>query len=278
VRLKSGRFAWLVSYPRSGNTWLRFMIASLMQGGRPVDINAPTIRAQVASRDEFDEIFCVDSTLLTDEEATRARPSIYRFISRCLDGPPILRKVHDRCWRNSAGERMFPPELSHGAVYIARDPRDVAISCAHFMDCGVDEMIRRMGDPGTTIANRPSLPQFPQPLGGWSDHVRSWLDDGGMPVHPVRYEDLLAEPAEQLAKVADFLGISHDAASEAVDSVRFEALREQEDKRGFRESTANQTRFFRQGKAGVWRSVLSAAQVKRLEKDHGEVMARLGYL
>jgi aryl sulfotransferase len=36
--------------------------------------------------------------------------------------------------------------------------------------------------------------------------------------------------------------------------------------------------FFREGRAGGWRSSLSAAQVARIETDHGRVMRRLGYL
>jgi|GEM_PF-2595536 len=108
---------------------------------------------------------------------------------------------------------MFPPGVSRGAVYIVRDPRDVAVSYAHFMGAGMDETIRRMGDTATALPNRFNLLQFPQPLGTWSEHVVSWLDDSGMPVHLVRYEDLLAEPATELAKVAVFLGVSPDAAS-----------------------------------------------------------------
>ncbi len=270
----------MVSYPRSGNTWLRFMIASLMQGGRRVDINAPNITVPIANRGEFDELFGIDSTILTDEEINRARPLLYSLLARRFQGPLIMRKVHDRCWRNGEGERMFPPELSLGAVYISRDPRDVAVSYAHFAGVGIDEMIGRMGDPGMTIPTRREhlLPQFPQPLGTWSEHVLTWLDDSDMPVCLVRYEDLLAEPAEQLARVAIFLGVSPGASREAAAAAEFEVFGAQEEDRGFREMAGRQTRFFRQGRAGAWRSVLSASQAERLQGDHADVMARLGYL
>jgi hypothetical protein len=132
-----------------------------------------------------------------------------------------------------------------------------------------------MGDAGNTIGFR--LIQFPQPLGSWSEHVVSWLDDSGMPIHRVRYEDLLAEPAAELAKVAVFLGMSPDGAPGAAAATQFENLRAQEEERGFRD-LIYETRFFRQGRVGGWRSALSAAQVERIERDHGEVMARLGYL
>lgn len=281
--MSEARIGWLASYPRSGNTWLRFLIASLTQGGRAIDINAvnaPGLGAPTASRNEFDELFGIDSTLLTDDEINRARPLLFDLIASRSKEPLILRKVHDRCRRNPDGQRMFPPEVSRGAVYIVRDPRDVAISYAHFAGVGIDEAIRRMGDPDMAVPSRREhrAPYFLQHFGTWSQHVRSWLDDAGMPVHRVRYEDLIADAATELARVAGFLGMPAGAAGEAAAAVRFEALRGQEDERGFRELMNRETRFFRQGRAGAWRSVLSAAQAGRLEEDHGEVMTRLGYL
>jgi aryl sulfotransferase len=232
------------------------------------------------SRHEFDDLSGIDSSILTDEEIDQARPLLYRSLIRRFKGPLILRKVHDRCWRNSDGRPMFPPELSRGAVYIARDPRDVAVSYADFASVSIDEMIRRMADPTRTIPSRDAwrLPQFSQPLGTWSGHVLSWLNDAGMPLHLVRYEDLLADPAKELANVAVFLGLPCTAAREAAISVRFEALRAQEERQGFRELINTKTRFFRTGQAEGWRAVLSTDQAERIQEAHGGVMARLGYL
>ena len=36
--------------------------------------------------------------------------------------------------------------------------------------------------------------------------------------------------------------------------------------------------FFREGRAGQWKEVLTQAQVDRIVRDHGEQMARFGYL
>ena len=273
------RFAWLASYPRSGNTWLRFLIKSLMQGGREIDINAPGSSTASANRNEFEELFGIESSLLTDDEINLSRPRLYRHIAARSNHTVILRKVHDRCWRNSGGDRMFPAELSRGVVYIVTDPRDVAVSYAHFAGVGIDEMIRRMGDPAMAVPTRRQHQSqfFAQPFGTWSEHVLSWLDDSGMPLLSVRYEDLIADTAGELTRVAAFLGLPSGAASEAAAAVRFEGLRAQENQHGFRELLNPDTHFFRQGRAGAWRSALSAAQAERLENDHGDVMTRLGY-
>jgi aryl sulfotransferase len=276
--LNDTRFAWLVSWPRSGNTWLRFLIASLLRDGEPVDINEPGIVTPVANRDEFDKVAGIDSTILTTGEIDRARPALCALLASRFDGPLILRKVHDKCWKNADGARMFPPELSRGAVYIVRDPRDVAVSYSHFAHIGFDEAIRRLGDPAMTISGRfPDMPKFPQPLGSWSDHVLSWIDDSGMDVLLVRYEDLLAAPVKQLARVAEFLEISPENAPKAVAAAHFDKLRAQEDEKGFRESSGAKAPFFRMGQSGAWRRELSSAQAERIRSDHRTVMERLGY-
>lgn len=58
----------------------------------------------------------------------------------------------------------------------------------------------------------------------------------------------------------------------------FKTLKKLEEKHGFKERSANAQRFFRAGKAGSWRDVLSAEQIERLVSDHREQMERFGYL
>ena len=58
----------------------------------------------------------------------------------------------------------------------------------------------------------------------------------------------------------------------------FKELRKQEDSEGFPERSAAQERFFRSGKAGGWRDVLSDNQVHRIVAVHRAQMARFGYI
>lgn len=244
-----------------------------------MDISGFELRTPIASRREFDEYMGVDSGLLLNEEIEAARPDLHRAFARDFDGPLILRKVHDRCWVTRRGERVFPPELSRGAVYLARDPRDVAVSCADFFGLDIDETIRRMNDQDAALANSQShgSTQLPQPLGSWSQHVASWLDDSKMPVHLVRYEDLLEDTPDELRKVAVFLGLPAEAVADATQMVTFHSLQAQEEQKGFAEQLQAGKRFFRQGRAGRWRETLSAAQADRLWRDHEAAMMRLRY-
>jgi hypothetical protein len=59
----------------------------------------------------------------------------------------------------------------------------------------------------------------------------------------------------------------------------FGVLRAQEQAQGFIEQPARSSGpFFRAGAVGQWRTVLTRAQVARIERHHGEVMRRFGYL
>jgi aryl sulfotransferase len=272
-------FGWLVSYPKSGNTWMRMMLQSLRKGGAAVDINEP-IDSHTLHREEFEEHFGVESSDLTEAEIDAVRPELHRAIARSAKVPLILRKVHDHCWLTTSGERVFPPEVSRGAVYIARDPRDVAVSFAAFYGMDLKSAVGYLGDSHRRPAKSSSrlIPQLSQPVGNWSEHVVSWLDDAAMPVLLIRYEDMLADSALELAKVARFLGLPEEACAQAAASSSFSTLREQEDEQGFRERIPAATRFFRQGRSGEGKEKLAVHLRERIEAEHGAVMNRLGYL
>ena len=121
--------------------------------------------------------------------------------------------------------------------------------------------------------------QLQQEIGTWADHVRSWLDESGLPVHLVRYEDLKRAPAVYFGQVLRFCGLPMDSerVNRAVSFSNFSELREQEKSNDFCERLT-QTPFFRKGQAGSWREELPPHLVQRLIDVHGETMHRFGYL
>lgn len=202
---QGGQFGWLVSYPKSGNTWMRMMLQSLRNGGAPVDINE-LIDSHILNREEFEHHFAVESSDLTAAEIDALRPELHRAIARTSKDPLILRKVHDRCWRTASGECVFPPEVSRGAVYIVRDPRDVAVSFAHFFALDLEAAVDSMEDSNKSFTSSSSrlILHLPQPVGSWSEHVASWLDDAAMPLLLIRYEDMLADSALESKRLPGF--------------------------------------------------------------------------
>jgi hypothetical protein len=66
--------------------------------------------------------------------------------------------------------------------------------------------------------------------------------------------------------------------TKAIDWSSFDNLKSQEQEDGFKEKPEHAERFFREGRAGQWKEILTPAQVDRIVKDRGEQMARFGYL
>lgn len=277
-----GGIFWLASYPKSGNTWFRSVLRTCMAGAEEAaDINALQTGQIASSRAWVDDVAGFDTADLTQEEIEALRPHVYRWTA-AETAATGYHKIHDAYRMTREGRPITDDAATRGAVYILRNPLDVAPSLAAHSGTDIDTAIARMGDPGHALARATrALPgQLLQRIGSWSDHVTSWVDAPGLVPHLLRYEDMLARPDESFGAALAFLGQARDAdnVARAVRLCRFETLARQEAERGFRERPAQAERFFRQGRAGGWREVLSPGQVARILADHGPAMARFGYL
>lgn len=273
---------WLASYPKSGNTWMRMLLANYFnETDEPHDINKPGVTNGIASsRARFDEFLGISSADLTPAEVRMLQPEVYRQMALRLRNRAWL-KVHDAQARLAEGGFLFPPDVSAAVVYIIRHPLDVAVSLA-FHD-GHEDMARSVAmlcDPEAFFSGAKSM-QLHQRLGSWSQHVQSWVDQREIPVLVVRYEDMLADPGSALQRVLTFtrpdLPIDPARIDQAVEHASFEALQAAESAVPFRETPPKARRFFRSGKAGEWQKHLSTAQVKQMIDCHGAMMERFDY-
>lgn len=279
MAVRGGGYCWIASYPKSGNTWMRLALASLRAGGVQPDFSQPLAFAPFAAdRREVELAFDLESSDFTPAECRDMRARAATQMAREADAP-LYRRVHEAWERTPSGLPLFPPEATLASLYIVRDPRDVAISLAHHNDFSVDQAIASMADPGTTWAMRTGgiVTAFAQHLSTWSLHVEGWLSAAPAPL-VLRYEDMQADPAGSLARAARHLLMDAAAAPAAAAATQFDNLRQAEAEHGFRNGQVAGRRFFRRGVAGGWRQDLSREQAARIERDHGLVMARMGYL
>lgn len=287
------RIVWLASYPKSGNTWFRMLVANLSAKDVPADINDPADRVTMASaRGAFDDTLLIDSALLTHDEADCLRPRLYEELARGPENgedaeqqPVRFVKTHDAYTLTPKGEPLLAGRRgAEGAIVIVRDPRDVAPSLANHNRSSIDEAIAFMNNANAAFCsatNRQQI-QLRQKLPRWSGHAASWLDQTDVPVHLVRYEEMQADPAGTLARALAFAGYeaAGDDIARAVAFADFAQLRAQEQEKGFREAPPGlpqDSGFFRRGKAGGWRDELTPEQAARIEADHAPMMRRLGY-
>jgi len=237
---------FIVSYPRSGNTWTRFLVANLVYPGQPVT-------------------FADIERLIPDCEAQSSR-----YLKRVAR--PRIIKSHE----------YFDPRYKK-VIYIVRDPRDVALSYYDFA-----RMYRQIEDGhplasyvSDFVAGRLSSADW----GTWGENVATWVSarNGRPGFLLLRYEDMLSNPAPELAKVASFLGIdpAPERLAAAIERSSADRMRKWEAKQGERwVSTRNKRSdipFVRTAASGLWRSKLPPSSIAEIESAWGALMKSLGY-
>ena len=285
---------WLASYPKSGSTWLRAVLTNYLQDGdEGASINALVGTWGLYRRGNFDELIGLDSADLRADEVAHHLPRFRELLADTLsrrrrdggDGvwlrSPHFAKTHEAFQGPSGGAR-FSPVGTVGAVYLLRNPLDVAVSYAHHLQWPIDRTLQRMANPAADEVSGVSGIRglLPNPLRTWSEHVASWLDQNILPTCVLRYEDLLADPHAGFGRIVRFAGVHWDAdrLARAIDHAAFSRLRAQEAEQGFDERQQTAPSFFRAGVAGAWRNTLTRSQVEACVGAHGPTMARLGYL
>lgn len=281
-----GEIVWLASYMKSGNTWLRLLLANLLSGrNEPVDINDIGLTPLSATRrDDIEDQTLVDSSLLARAELDALIPCITEAIAMQTDGFAFI-KMHDAYRRNARGEPVLGRNRVRAALYVLRDPRDVVISLSHHSGITLDDAIRQINrlDWKANAKARRYTPMIPQVPLDWSSNVESWVDQQDIPVLVIRYENMLMNTAKMLKAIADFLDldVTQERVEHAVRCADFKALQHQERKAGFRERIpvrGEAAPFFRSGRSGTWREALTAAQEQAIIDVHRRVMLRFGYL
>lgn len=239
---------FIVSYPKSGNTWTRFLLGNLIYQDEPV-----TFRN-------------VESRI----------PSIYIFSDRQLLRLPRIFKSHD----------CFDPRYRK-VIYIVRDPRDVTVSAYHYSikvkllpdTCPIEEFVPLFMS-GTFGSGLLADPRW----GSWYDNVASWLAmQHNRKFLLLRYEDMLDDAARELRKVADFLGLTAtpDRIARAVELSSADKMRAMEKSQSKDWQLTKETRqdkpFVRNARAGGWKTEMPPAAVAQLEAQWGGLMRTLGY-
>ncbi len=228
--------------------------------------------------DEFvwKSISPVDVAELTEQENYQLRGAALVWLNRGAAGLPLYMKTHCANITLDHEAAMIPVALTESVLYMVRDPRDVLVSLADHLALSIDETIEVMGDRQRVVNHKGVL----QVVGSWSLNVRSWTRVLRYSRFVLRYEDLLEDPDRWFREILGFYDIKIDEHrfADALLSTNFRNLQAHEARTGYRSKSKNQAKFFRRGKAGGWRDVLTDEQADRVASDHGDVMKEYGYV
>ncbi len=234
---------YLASYPRSGNTWLRAVVAEIMFGNSGANIAdldryVPDIYVPQAKNDIVPAEFHVVKTHEPYHHAQRKR----------------LRRV----------------------IYIFRDPRDVAASYYRYLS----GLGRYDGTLDDFLVDWLAGRIWPC---SWREHVVSWANDWPNPPRKkwlvVRYEDVLRDSADHVRTIGEFLGHTLDESrlNDVLSRTTSDEMRRKE-KAGMRSTErAKGFQFIGSAKSGGWRDSLSGRQESLISESLGAVMGQFGY-
>jgi hypothetical protein len=235
---------FIVSYPKSGNTWTRFLVASLIHNAEPM-------------------------TFLKADKVIPSIDSQSRSFFKSLPRPRVI-KSH------------FPFDPTYKRViYIVRDPKDVAVSQYHYQ---IKRKVLQDGHPidewiGRYVAGE-TCPygSWGENVGSW---LAARQNDPGFLL--LRYEDMIRQTEVELIKVAQFLGIdpTPERIQWAIGQSTADRMRKLEQKEAGQWESTKDTRkdkfFVRSAKAGEGKATLSAAAISQIESAWGPLMQWLGY-
>lgn len=274
---------WLSSYPKSGNTWFRMVLANALHPlQQALHINQINITRNASSRELLVEALGFNSYLLSEDELLSLRPIIYQWQGQKKMGVQYF-KIHDAYIYIDEKTPLIPQEGSLGALYFIRNPLDIAISFAHHCNISIDQSIDFMCEKDAKIyGNSEFIGLQPQQyLLSWSRHVESWTTiNRHIPVLCIRYEDMHLSSFATFKRALQFLhlDLSDQAILTAINHSRFENLHQQELQHGFREKLFVQKHFFRKGMIGDWEQTLNQSQINKIIAHHQAVMFAHGYI
>jgi hypothetical protein len=254
---------WVASFPKSGNTWTRAFLGNYFTPtGKKLSINElSSITTSDVGTYWYNKAAGRPFIGETLDDSLLLRPKVQRLIASSSPGNRFV-KTHSRIGRIDNID-LIMPEVTAAAIYIMRNPFDVAVSYARHANIPIDTMIDRMCDP---INCGVSKEKILEAVGRWDNHIQSWTKAPGLPHHVMRYEDMVANPKTAYRNMLNFLQvpIQNKILRKALEETSFKAMQKQEEKLGFKEKPAEAKKFFVSGKAGGWVDVLTQAQVARI--------------
>lgn len=247
--------SWIASFPKSGNTWLRFIAAHVLfdsgNDSAKVDAAVPDMHYSTGGLlHRYDGAYVVKTHFPYDK----------------------LPERFDFC----------------KSAYVVRHPLDVVASSAQYL-VPEDDPEQRLGLARQFIEYGNLRHWHNMGFGPWEGHVKSWLDaadDGDILV--MRYEDMLENPEGAITRFARHYGVelSDERTTQIAEDTSFEAMKALEEAdidsgTGLFSTESKYKRsgfsFLQRGQAGRYKDVLTDDLVETLTDRFRPMMEVLGY-
>jgi hypothetical protein len=201
-------------------------------------------------------VYGVDPARTPDAVIQELVPDVYarRFYRRF--STPMFFKSHE----------LPKPEYKR-VIYLLRDGRDAMVSYLHFT--------RALSDKNIDFAD------FVRSTSSWCEHVETWLTNPYQAqIITIRYEDLLADPARELARVCEFAGIESEAVvlKSVAERATFTNMRNKEVTQGWDAKLwPKDKHFVRRGIAGSYKDEMPPEVLELFMQGAQATLSKCGY-
>ena len=229
--------AFLISYPKSGRTWLRYLLSCYFAHAGTVDFE-PDLRTTFRVLPNF------------DRDRERGLPA---FVGK-RPGLPLIAVSHRSFNARFFGKRPL--------IFLVRDPRDVCVS-AYFHE--TRHKHRFDGDITAFIEDKErGIPAIIDYHNGWATQVARG------PSLVISYEEMSRDTTATVTRILEFLGlpVHEEALKSAIEKAKFDQMKKDEKKTGIPghdyDRTDDDSLRVRKGKVGGYEEYLSAADADRV--------------
>ena len=197
---------WLASYPKSGNTWVRSFISSLLYSNDGTnDFSKLENIKQFPVRSQFQNF--IDD--LQDIKQVYQNWSIVQNYLNLDNKIKFIKTHHVNCKIDNF--KFTDDTNSIGVIYIVRDPRNVACSVKNHFSLEnfeeVKEFIFREHNWLGIITNKKLKPldnKIPTLISSWKTNYLSWKNKTKNYLL-IKYEDLIKDPHTEFSKISKYL-------------------------------------------------------------------------
>ena len=284
-------FVWLASYPKSGNTFVRSLLAAYFFSKDGI-YNFDLIK----NIRQFPNITLFENlgiNIKNDYEVIKNYIKVQETF--CKKDSIQFLKTHSYLFNFENKYPFTNLNNSLGVIYIVRDPRNVATSFANFSDFSTDRaasaMINKINFGGNLETKKRRGESTRVWTGTWNNHYNSWKSFTYKDKYLlIKYEDLMLDTEKVFLKILKFVHnlnkstflLDKNKFKNALKTTSFSNLKNLEKTEGFVESKLDKEGkkipFFNLGPKNDWKKLLDIKVKKKIEKAFEKEMIELGYL